>query len=95
MRKTLAVSLLLALSLATAIAAPAEPARTVTGTVARVQASARTVAVTLADGTESVFVWNDETKISGTLTPGAKVTIRYTPGTGATNLAQQITVARA
>ena len=94
MRKTLALSLLLALSLATAFAAPAEPARTVTGTVARVQASARTVAVTLTDGAEAVFVWNDETKISGTLTPGAKVTIRYTPGTGATNLAQQITVAR-
>ena len=95
MRKTLAVSLLFALSLAAAYAAPAEPARTVTGTVARVQASARTVAVTLPDGGEAVFVWNDETKISGTLTPGAKVTIRYTPGTGATNLAQQITVARA
>jgi hypothetical protein len=94
MRKTLAFSVLLALSLATAFAVPAEPARTVTGTVARVQASARTVAVTLTDGTEAVFVWNDETKISGTLTPGAKVTIRYTPGTGATNLAQQITVAR-
>ena len=94
MRKTLAVSLLLVLSLAKAFAAPAEPARTVTGTVARVQASARTVAVTLPDGSETVFVWNDETKISGTLTPGAKVTIRYTPGTGATNLAQQITVAR-
>jgi len=95
MRKTLAVSLLSALSLAAVYAAPAEPARTVTGTVARVQASARTVAVTLPDGTEAVFVWNEETKISGTLTPGAKVTIRYTPGTGATNLAQQITVARA
>lgn len=94
MQKTLAVSLLLALSLAAAYAAPAEPARTITGTVARVQASARTVAVRFPDGTEAVFVWNDETKISGTLTPGAKVTVRYTPGTGATNLAQQITVAR-
>lgn len=94
MRKTLAVSLLLAMSLATASAAPAEAARTVTGTVARVQASARTVAVALTDGTEAVFVWNDDTKISGTLTPGARVTVRYTPGTGATNLAQQITVSR-
>ncbi len=94
MRKTLALSLLLATSLATAFAAPAEPARTVTGTVARVQASARTVAVTLTDGAEAVFVWNDETKISGTLAPGARVTVRYTPGTGSTNLAQQITVSR-
>ena len=94
MRKTLAVSLLLATSLATAFAAPAEASRTVTGTVARVKASSRTVAVTLTDGTEAVFVWNDDTRISGTLTPGARVTVRYTPGTGATNLAQQITVSR-
>ncbi len=94
MRKTLAVFLLLAASLAAVFAAPAEPARTITGTVARVQASGRTLAVALPDGGEAVFVWNDDTKISGTLTLGARVTVRYTPGTGATNLAQQITVAR-
>ncbi len=96
MRKSLAVSLLLAVSvsLAAAFAEAAEPARTVIGTVARVQASARTVVVTVADGTESTFVWNDETKISGTLSPGARVTVRYTPGVDGTNVAQQITVAR-
>jgi len=40
------------------------------------------------------FQWNADTKISGTLTPGAAVTVRYTPGTDGNNLALQITVSR-
>ena len=42
-----------------------------------------------------MFVWNDETKISGVLSPGAKVTIRYVTATTGGNLALQITVPRA
>jgi YD repeat-containing protein len=77
-----------------AAAAPVDKTPSVTGTVARVTASQRLIEVTLADGTVQRFQWNAETKISGTLTPGAAVTVRYTPGTDGNNLAQQITVSR-
>jgi len=73
-----------------------DKAQTVTGTVTKVQASQRTVTVALTDGGEGVFVWNPDTKINGTLTPGARVTIRYqsSADSGGRNLALQITVAR-
>ncbi len=73
---------------------PVDKTPSVTGTVARVTASQRQIEVTLADGTVQRFQWNAETKISGTLTPGAAVTVRYTPGTDGNNLALQITVSR-
>ena len=74
-------------------AATADKALTATGTIRTVQASARTLVVALADGGEARFVWNDETKITGVLCPGAKVTIRYVPGDGG-HVALQITVPR-
>jgi hypothetical protein len=40
------------------------------------------------------FVWTDDTKINGTLAPGAKVTIRYTSLPDGQNLAHQISVAK-
>jgi hypothetical protein len=67
---------------------------TATGTISRLQASARTVVVALTDGGEVAFVWNADTKISGVLTPGARVTVRYVTGDNGGNLALQITVAR-
>ena len=73
---------------------PIDKTPSVTGTVARVTASQRQIEVTLADGTVQRFQWNADTKISGTLTPGAAVTVRYTPGTDGNNLALQITVSR-
>ena len=66
----------------------------VTGTVARVAASQRSFEVTLADGSTQRFHWNAETKISGTLTPGAAVTVRYSPSADGKNLALQVTVSR-
>jgi hypothetical protein len=83
-----------ALVAGSAAAAPVDKTPSVTGTVARVAASQRQVEVTLADGTVQKFEWNAETKISGTLIPGAAVTIRYAPGTDGKNLALQITVSR-
>ena len=77
-----------------ALASPIDKTPSVTGTVARVTASQRLVEVTLPDGTVQRFQWNAETKISGTLTPGAAVTVRYSPGTDGSNLALQITVSR-
>jgi hypothetical protein len=79
---------------AAASAAPADKTPSVTGTVSRVVASQRTVEVTLADGTTEQFVWNSETKINGTLMPGAAVTVRYIPGNDGKKLALQITVSR-
>jgi hypothetical protein len=97
MRKSLASILLIwaALGIAgSAAGAPADKAPTVTGTVSRVAASQRTVEVTLSDGSLERFFWNPETKINGTLTPGAAVTVRYTTGTDGKKLALQINVVR-
>jgi uncharacterized protein YabE (DUF348 family) len=79
---------------AVAGAAPADHTVTVTGTIARIQASERALTVTLADGSDIRFVWNPDTKISGVLAPGARVTVRYEKGTDGRNLAQQISVTR-
>ncbi|HWZ87047.1 MAG TPA: hypothetical protein VN032_12645 [Thermoanaerobaculia bacterium] len=76
------------------LGAVADRSLTASGTVARVQASERSITITLADGSEARFVWNADTKISGVLSPGAKVTLRYEVGTDGRNLAQQISVAR-
>jgi YD repeat-containing protein len=73
---------------------PLDKAPSVSGTVSRVVASQRLVEVTLPDGKTQRFQWNAETKITGTLTPGAAVTIRYSPGSDGLNLALQITVSR-
>jgi hypothetical protein len=97
MRKTAAL-VVFAAALATAPSLQAEAtdkALTAVGTVRRVQATARTLVVALSDGGEATFVWNDDTKITGVLAPGAKVTIRYTTGANGANLALQITVPRA
>ena len=88
------VSCALLAEVSSAAATPVDRTPSVTGTVARVTASQRLVEVTLPDGKVQRFQWNAETKISGTLTPGAAVTVRYSPGTDGNNLALQITVSR-
>jgi len=55
-------------------------------------ADAKAFAVT--DGAETTFAWTADTKINGTLTPGARVTIRYTTLPDGQNLAHQISVSR-
>lgn len=96
MRKSAGFVLLAAVLVLAAAAALAEAdkALTATGTISRVQASSRTIVVALADGGEATFVWSADTKISGVLTPGAKVTVRYVTGDNGGNLALQISVAR-
>jgi hypothetical protein len=96
MRNAVAILCLALLAPAAVFGAPAEKtqAQTVTGTIVKLAASERTVEVTLPDGSQQRFFWSAETKISGVLTPGAKVTLRYTAGTDGKNLALQITVAR-
>ncbi|HSS43920.1 MAG TPA: hypothetical protein VLO07_01165 [Thermoanaerobaculia bacterium] len=76
------------------VAAAADKSLTASGTVSKLQAAERTVAMALADGSKMVFVWDAETRINGTLTPGAKVTVRYTPQADGKNLANQISVVR-
>jgi hypothetical protein len=75
-------------------AAPADRSLTATGTIVKVEAAERAVTLSLADGSQTRFFWNPETKISGVLAPGAKVTIRYEVSGDGRNLAQQISVAR-
>jgi hypothetical protein len=89
-----AVILTLALSLSPLAAAGNDKTATASGNVTRVNAAERMVNVATADGTDMRFVWTADTKINGTLTPGAKVTIRYTSLPDGQNLAHQISVAR-
>jgi hypothetical protein len=78
-----------------AAAALAQRPQTVSGTVSRVQAQERMVVVAPEGGGDPVRVeWNSETRITGTLAPGARVTVRYVPQEDGKNVAQQITVSR-
>jgi len=90
------VALGLAAACAAAVAAgtPADRSLTVSGTVSRVQSSERSFSVTLSDGSEARFVWSSDTRFSGVLSPGARVTIRYDVSADGRNVAQQISVAR-
>ena len=72
----------------------AEKTLSATGTVSKLDAAERTVVVAVASGPETRFVWTADTKINGTLAPGAKVTVRYTTLPDGQNLAHQISVAR-
>jgi hypothetical protein len=97
MRNTIRASALLltlALSLAPLAGAGNDKTATAAGNVTKVSASERMVVVALADGSESRFIWTAETKINGTLAPGAKVTVRYTSLPDGQNLAHQISVSR-
>ena len=90
---TTALFVAFALALAAA-AAGADRTLTAAGTIVKIDAKARTVVVALADGPETTFAWTDETKIAGTLAPGARVTLRYTAGSDGKNIALQITISR-
>ena len=97
MRKTVRASALLltlALSLAPLAGAGNEKTFTATGNVIRLNAAERTVTVAISEGSETRFLWTSETKINGTLAPGAKVTVRYTTLPDGQNLAHQISVSR-
>jgi hypothetical protein len=97
MRNTIRASALLlalALTLAPLSGAGSDKTSTATGNVTKVSASERMVTVALTDGPETRFVWTSETKINGTLAPGAKVTLRYTSLPDGQNLAHQISVSR-
>lgn len=87
--------LLVTLALACASAAQgADRTLAASGTIVSVDARSHTLVVALADGPETSFVWTADTKIAGTLAPGARVTVRYTSGEDGKNLALQITVSR-
>jgi len=97
MRPTIRASALiltLALSLAPLAGAPNDKTSTAAGNVTKLNASERAVSVAVTDGTEMRFVWTADTKINGTLAPGAKVTVRYTTLPDGQNLAHQISVGK-
>jgi YD repeat-containing protein len=89
-----AAALALAVPAPPAAASPEGTAVAATGTVTTVKASERTITVKLAEGGEARFVWDADTRITGVLTPGARVTVRYV-AEGGRNRALQITVSRA
>ena len=97
MRKTVRASALLltlSLSLAPLAGAGNDKTSTATGNVTKLNAAERTVTVAVGEGSETRFLWTADTKINGTLAPGAKVTIRYTTLPDGQNLAHQISVSR-
>ena len=98
MRAAALLALAAGLWLAIAPPLPASPgeggAVTVTGTVARVQSSERSLTIKLAEGGEARFVWDADTRITGVLTQGARVTVRYVAAENGPNRALQITVSR-
>ncbi len=89
-----AATVALVLTVVTSTGNAAEKTLSAAGTVSKLDAAERTVIVALADGPETRFVWTADTKINGTLAPGAKVTIRYTTLPDGQHLAHQISVAR-
>jgi len=95
MQKTIrAVAMLLALAAVLALpAAAADRSQTVSGTISRLDAAHQTLVVKVA-ADELTLVWNDETRINGVLTPGAKVTVRYGTQPDGRNLAYQISVGK-
>ena len=82
------------LSAAALGAAPSDRSLTATGTITKIQSADHSFAVTLPDGSQARFVWTSDTKISGVLAPGAKVTIRYEVAADGRNVAQQVSVSR-
>ena len=95
MTKTIRTLALLAV-LAPASAGPAAAAdrsQTVSGTISRLDAEHQTIVVKVGSD-ELTLVWNEETRINGVLTPGAKVTVRYGSQPDGRNLAYQISVGK-
>lgn len=90
----LALALALAFIASGATILAGDRALTAGGTIVKIDARERTVVVALTDGPETTFSWNADTKISGTLSPGARVTVRYTAGDDGKNLALQISISR-
>ena len=84
----------LVVSLAVGNASAAEKTLTASGTISKLDAAQRTIVVAMSEGPETTFVWTADTKLNGTLAPGAKDTIRYTTLPDGQNLAHQISVAR-
>ncbi len=97
-RKAIAsAALVLVLTLGAASAASpnsSDKMQSLTGTISKVQAADRTLVVNQADGSAFQLVWTSDTKINGTLSQGAKVTVRYTTLPDGQNLAHQISVGR-
>lgn len=96
MRVRLRTPAAIAAALCLAVASlEAQRPQTVSGTVASVQAQERVVLVAPEGGGAEVRIeWNADTRITGTLAPGARVTVRYVAQSDGKNVAQQITVAR-
>lgn len=94
-RSIAGVLVVLGILLAAALEARSpDRAQTVSGTVAKIEATERSVTVTLPDGSTQRFFWTNDTKFSGVLAPEARVTIRYSVSPDGKNLAQQISVSR-
>jgi hypothetical protein len=81
------------LTLATAGAAyAAEKTVSVTGVVGSYSAAEHAFSVKTDAGETVSLVWTKETKFNGVVAQGARVTVRYTPQSGGSNVAQTVGV---
>ena len=105
LNRGIVVTLVLAVLWTGAFATAAEPSKaaprkmpeklqSATGTIARLDAADRAFVVVVSEGSQTTFHWTPQTKINGTLSQGAKVTIRFTTQSDGQNIAQQISIAR-
>ena len=85
--RRLAVPSVLALALfVSAAAGGADRTMSASGAIVRIDAKARAIAVATEDGPEKTFVWTPDTRITGTMTVGSRVSVRYTAGEDGKNV---------
>ena len=78
---------------ADSVLSAADRTQTVGGTISRLDSARQTLDVKVGEQ-EVTFVWNEDTRINGVLSPGARVTVRYAVQSGGENLAYQISVGK-
>lgn len=71
-----------------------EKLQSATGTIMQINAASRAFVVSVAGGSQTHFSWTPQTRINGTLSQGAKVTVRFTTLSDGQNVARQISVGR-
>lgn len=74
-------------------AAEGDKPLTINGTIARLDAAHQSLVVKVGDD-EIPVVWTAETRINGVLSPGARVTVRYTAKSDGQKVAHQISVGK-
>ncbi len=87
-----AIAFIVTLAAAAGASAASEKNLTVTGVVRSYSAVSHAFTVRSDSGESVSLVWTKETKFNGVVAQGARVTVRFTPQSGGSNLAQTVGV---